>query len=152
MQQLLANRRLERVALGFLGLNTLWVGVWAQFAPRSFYEGFPGLGRVWVAVDGPFNEHLIRDVGGLNLALTVVLAGAAMTLSRSLVIGATVAALLYGVPHVVYHLAHTDAMSTSDVVGSVGGLTLFALVAAALLLRSLRSGSAHGLGPEADTR
>jgi hypothetical protein len=138
MQPQLMNRKFERVALGYLGLNTLLVGMWAQVAPRSFYDSFPGLGRVWVAIDGPFNEHLIRDVGGLNLALTAVLAGAVFTLSRPLVVSATIGALLYGLPHVIYHLAHTKPLSTTDVVGSVGGLVLFVLLAGAVLLRTLR--------------
>jgi hypothetical protein len=139
MQRRLTNRTFERFALGYLGFNTLLVGVWAQMAPRSFYDSFPGLGRVWVAIDGPYNEHLIRDVGGLNLALTTVLVGAVFTMSRSLVISATIAALLYGVPHVIYHLAHTEPLATSDVVGSVGGLALFVVVAGAILFRALRS-------------
>ena len=62
-------RRWIRIALGYLAFVSLEVGIWAQFAPRSFYDDFPGLGRAWVRVDGPFNEHLVRDVGGLNLAL-----------------------------------------------------------------------------------
>jgi hypothetical protein len=138
MQQQLRNRMLERVVLCYLGLNTLLVGAWAQFAPRSFYDSFPGLGRAWVAVDGPFNEHLIRDVGGLNLALTAVLAAAALTLSRSLMVSAAIASLLYGVPHLIYHLAHTEPLSMGDVVGSVGGLALFVLLAGAVLLRAAR--------------
>ena len=37
--------------------------------PAAFYDDFPGLGRMWVAPDGPYNQHLVRDVGELNLAL-----------------------------------------------------------------------------------
>lgn len=63
--------RSRRAALWLLTSTTLVVGAWALLAPASFYRAFP-LGRAWVAVDGPFNEHLLRDVGGLFLALTVV--------------------------------------------------------------------------------
>ncbi len=42
-----------RIALGYLALVSLQIGLWAQFAPRSFYDDFPGLGRAWVAIDGP---------------------------------------------------------------------------------------------------
>lgn len=59
------------LALAYLSLTSAVVGVWAQFFPRAFYERFPGFG-IWVAGDGPYNEHLIRDVGGLNLALAVL--------------------------------------------------------------------------------
>jgi hypothetical protein len=51
---------------------------------------------------------------------------------------AAIAALPYGVPHVIYHLAHTEPLSTSDVVGSVGGLALFVLLAGAVLIRAVR--------------
>ena len=54
-----------------------WSASGPRVAPKSFYEDFPGAGRVWVAVDGPYNEHLVRDVGSLNLALAfVAVAGA----------------------------------------------------------------------------
>ncbi|HTO00773.1 MAG TPA: hypothetical protein VL068_08885, partial [Microthrixaceae bacterium] len=81
----------QRLALGYLALNSLVVGIWAQFAPRSFYDDFPGFGAVWVAVDGPYNEHLVRDVGGLNLALAVVLIAALVTLTPTLVMTAAIA-------------------------------------------------------------
>ena len=44
----------------------------------------------------PYNEHLTRDVGSLNLALTIVLAAAAVTLSIPLVRAALVATLADG--------------------------------------------------------
>jgi hypothetical protein len=125
-----------RIALGYLALVSLQIGVWAQFAPRSFYDDFPGLGRAWVAVDGPFNEHLVRDVGGLNLALAAVLITAMITLSRPLIIAAAIASLLYGVPHLVYHIAHADGLATSDAVVSLGGLALFAVIPVALIALS----------------
>jgi hypothetical protein len=130
--------RWTRIALGYLALVSLQIGLWAQFAPRSFYDHFPGLGRAWVAVNGPYNEHLVRDVGGLNLALAAVLIVAIITLSRPILIAASVASLLYGVPHLVYHIANTDGLSTSDVVVSLGGLALFAAVPIAVIALSPR--------------
>ncbi|MEY2581589.1 MAG: hypothetical protein QOE09_1438 [Ilumatobacteraceae bacterium] len=119
-------RRWIRVALAYLALVSLEIGVWAQFAPRSFYDQFPGLGRAWVRVNGPYNEHLVRDVGGLNLGLAAVLIVAIITLSRPTIIAAALASLLYGVPHLVYHIAHTDGLTNSDIAVSLGGLALFA--------------------------
>lgn len=115
-----------RIGLGYLAAVSLQVGVWAQFAPRSFYDNFPGLGGAWVAVDGPYNEHLVRDVGGLNLGLAILLIAAIYTVSRPLIVTACLAALAYGVPHLVYHLANTEPLTTTDIVGSIGGLALFA--------------------------
>ena len=129
-------RRWIRIALGYLALVSLEIGVWAQFAPRSFYDHFPGLGRVWVRVDGPFNEHLVRDVGGLNLGLAAVLVTAFVTMSRPTIVAASIASLLYGVPHLVYHIANTDGLATGDVAVSLGGLALFAALPVALIVVS----------------
>ena len=123
-----------QLALGYLALSTASVGFWAQFAPRSFYDSFPGAGRVWISVDGPYNEHLIRDVGGLNLALTVLLVAAILTVDWRLIATASFAALAYGVPHLIYHATNTGTLSTSDVVASLGGLALFATIPVALLI------------------
>ena len=131
----MTHGRWIRIALGYLSVASLQIGVWALLAPRSFYDGFPGLGRSWVSTDGPFNEHLIRDVGALNLGLVVVFVAAAITLSRPLIFTAAGAAMAWGVPHFIYHLLSTDALaSTSDVILSLGGLALFAFVPIALIL------------------
>jgi hypothetical protein len=125
---------LQRVMLGYLAATSVVVGLWAQFGPRSFYDHFPGFGHIWVGVDGPFNEHLTRDVGGLNLALGAILLLAAVSLQRSLVLAACVASLLYGIPHVIYHLANRGSLDTGDFVAVSGGLALFALLPFALVL------------------
>ena len=123
-----------RLALGYLAVVALQIGIWAQFAPRSFYDDFPGLGRTWVSVDGPYNEHLVRDVGGLYLALAVLIVAAAVTLARPLVVTAAIATLVSGFPHLGYHLVNTDGLTGGDVVSSLFGLALFALVPVALII------------------
>ena len=132
-------RRWLRIALGYLALVSLEIGLWAQFAPRSFYDHFPGLGRAWVSVNGPYNEHLVRDVGGLNLGLAAVLIIAIITLSRPTIIAAAAASLLYGVPHLIYHIVNTDGLASGDVAASLGGLALFAVVPIALIVVSPKS-------------
>ncbi len=127
-------RRWIRIALGYLALVSLEIGLWAQFAPRSFYDHFPGLGRAWVSVDGPYNEHLVRDVGGLNLGLAAVLIIAIVTLSRPTIIAAAAASLLYGIPHLTYHIVNTDGLASGDVAASLGGLALFAVVPIAVIV------------------
>jgi hypothetical protein len=128
--------RWQRIALGYVALVALQIGVWAQFAPQSFYDDFPGFGRAWVSVDGPYNEHLVRDVGGLYLALAVLVIAAAVTLSRHLIVAASVAVIVSGVPHLVYHLFNTDGLSSGDLALSIGGLTLFAAIPVALIVTS----------------
>ncbi len=120
---------LRRLALVVIAGGTAVVGVWAQLFPRSFYDDFPGAGRVWVAVDGPFSEHLVRDVGGLNLALALVAIVALVTGSVLLARVAGGAALVYGVPHLVYHASHLDAFDTGDKVALIGSLGFAALAA-----------------------
>lgn len=123
-----------RIALGYLALVSLQIGVWAQFAPRSFYDDFPGLGRTWVSVDGPYNEHLVRDVGGLYLALAVLVVAAMVTLSRAVVVTACIAVLVSGVPHLVYHVVNRDDLSGSDLAASLAGLALFAATPVGVLV------------------
>jgi hypothetical protein len=124
---------LQKVALVVIAGGSLVVGVWAQGFPRSFYDDFPGMGRVWVAVDGPFNEHLVRDVGGLNLALAFVAVMALVTRSTLLARVTGGAALLYGLPHWVYHATHLSPYDTGDAVAMVVSLGVVVLAAALLV-------------------
>ena len=120
-----------RIVLGVLAVSSLTVGLWAQFAPKSFYDSFPGAGRHWISVDGPYNEHLIRDVGGLNLALTVVTIAAFVWLGSRLLRMAAAAWIVYSVPHFIYHLNHLSAYKTGDKVAnmvSLGFLMVLPLV------------------------
>ena len=59
--------------LGVLLLIALVIGLWALLAPRSFYDSFPGgNGMHWVSADGPYNRHLVSDVGSMYLALAAL--------------------------------------------------------------------------------
>src|SRR3712207_2072212 len=52
-----------RAGLLLLASAPLVVGMWALLVPHSFYDDFPLPGRNWVSTLGPYNEHLVRDVG-----------------------------------------------------------------------------------------
>jgi nucleoside-diphosphate-sugar epimerase len=123
------------VILALLGLSAVVLGLYALLAPDSFYASFP-LGRGWVSGDGPFNEHLLRDFGGLNLALAAITFAAFATMSVAMVRTAAVATLLFGVPHLLYHLAHLDRYGAADQIGNVLGLGLPILGAIAVLVLS----------------
>ena len=118
---------LRRIALVVVLAGSLLVGLWAQVFPRSFYDDFPGVGRVWIAVDGPYNEHLVRDVGGLNLGLAFVAGFALVTGSVLVARAAGGAALLFGAPHLLYHATHLDPFDTGDAVSLLVSLTIAAL-------------------------
>lgn len=132
--------KVGRVLLWLSTLASVQIGVWAAVFPRAFYDDFPGGGRSWVSADGPYNEHLVRDFGDLNLALAVVLGAAAWTLVPVLVRAAAVAYAVYGLPHLVYHLRHLDVYDTGDKVANVVSLTLALALAVggAALLESRR--------------
>ena len=87
------------------------------------------MGRVWVAVDGPFNEHLVRDVGGLNLGLAFVAVLALVTGNVAMARVAGGAALIYGVPHLLYHATHLDPFDTGDALAMLGSFGFAALAA-----------------------
>jgi hypothetical protein len=141
------SRLIQRAVLIYLTIAGLLVGVWAALLPRAFYDDFPGVGRVWVSVDGPYNEHLVRDVGQLSLALALVTLAAAVTMQQTIVRLAGGAVLLNGLPHLVYHLRHLDKYGTADKVGNVvslGLLVVLPIVVLALSWASSRNSLSHG--------
>jgi hypothetical protein len=136
-----ATEQVERVRGAVVGI--LWVlaavqgmvGTWALVAPLVFYEGFPLPGHSWVASMPPYNEHLVRDVGALNLALAVVLAGAALRADRATVRLAATAGLVAAVPHTAYHALHLSHFPPTDAVAqTVGTVAHLALLVAVLAL------------------
>ncbi|MGZ8761779.1 MAG: hypothetical protein ACXW2Y_00470 [Acidimicrobiia bacterium] len=138
MSDRFAHATFARIALAVLAFGTVPLAFWASFAPRQFYDDFPGAGRTWVAVDGPYNEHLVRDVGALSLALLVVTVFAFVTLSVPLLRATAAAFLANGLLHVGYHLRHLDLYGTADQVATIGGLILVPVVALVLLGATMR--------------
>lgn len=128
-----------RLMLWILALAGLGVGVQAAFTPRSFYTDFP-FGRGWVAMDGRYNEHLIRDVGALNLALVVVTLGALWIGTRAVAKLAAAGVLVYSVSHWVYHLRHLSMpMSGGEKVAVMVSLSIPIVVAIAVLCAPRRT-------------
>ncbi|MDQ6855098.1 MAG: hypothetical protein M3046_15660 [Actinomycetota bacterium] len=131
--------RIVRVVLVVWAAVGVQLGIWATFAPRSFYDDYPGFGRHWVRVDGPYNEHFVRDFGALNLALAVVTIFALVAFARPLVIAVAVAWLAWSVPHLVYHLRHLDVYDTGDRVLNVSALAALPVLAILVLALMLTS-------------
>src|SRR3954464_9416334 len=126
------RRRAIRAGLVVLALPAAWVAIWALAAPHSFYADFPGAGHEWVAPLGPYDEHLVRDVGAFELAMTALAAFAFVTLERRLVQATLLAFLVAGIPHLAYHASATEPLSTLDNVLSLAGLALPVIVPLAL--------------------
>ena len=126
-----------RLLMWLLALGNLGVGFQALFTPRSFYDDFP-LGRGWVAMDGLYNQHLVRDVGSLNLALVVLVFAALAIGTRTMARTAMAVWLVNAVPHFLYHLRHlTMNMPGADKIGIVATLG-FAAIAPIIVLLWLR--------------
>lgn len=113
-----------RASLGILALSQGSIGVWALVDPEGFFFGFPSAAHAWVSVLPPYNEHLTRDVGALSLALTVVLAVAALRGDRGLSRLAALAFAAYAVPHTGFHALHLEHMATADAVAQTVGFVL----------------------------
>lgn len=132
------HRTLLRVGLALLALPQLATGLWAYLAPRDWYDSFPGAGHAWVAAFGPYNEHLTRDAAGGFFATGVLLAWAALAPATPLVRAALVGGLAFFVPHLLFHLGHTDPLPAGDNAASLVGLALAPLLALVLLLSTWR--------------
>jgi hypothetical protein len=128
-----------RVLLIVIAAGNAVVGLWASVAPRSFYDEFPGAGRHWVALDGPFNEHLVRDVGVLNLALMAMVIAALVRPARYFLQVVAGAELIYSLPHFLYHAAHLELYGTTDKVALMGSLGTSVIAPILLLVVSSRA-------------
>jgi hypothetical protein len=110
-------------------------GLQAAFAPRSFFDEFP-LGRGWISAgDASYDEHLVRDVGALFLALIVVTLWCAWR--REAMVAVAVAWLVQGVLHLGYHVGHLDGLSGADKAGLVVSLALVPILALVALFATL---------------
>ena len=134
--------QIERVALGLIAVFMLPAGLQATLAPKSFFDDFP-LGRGWIAHQGDaYNEHLVRDVGALFLALIVATAWTAWRGGPARPVA--VAWLVQGVLHLVFHAGHLDGYDTVDKVGLIVSL----ITVPSLALVALWAGRAeHSVHP-----
>jgi len=115
------------VALAAIAIFMLPAGLQAAFAPRSFFDDFP-LGRGWIAREGDlYNEHLVRDVGALFLALILVTAWIVWQHRPGRPVA--VAWLVQGALHVAYHGGHLDGYDTVDAIGLIGSLVIVPVLA-----------------------
>lgn len=125
-------RSIQRWGLTAMAVATGVVGLWALAAPLGFYESFPWPGRNWVSMLPPYNEHVLRDFGGLNLGFGVMFTVAAVRPERLLSATLLVGYLCFAVPHLGFHVFHLHGFSAFDAVGQV--VTLAGLVVLPLFL------------------
>jgi Ca2+/Na+ antiporter len=123
-----------RTGIWFLALTELAVGLVATLAPRAFYDHVPG-----VSLLPPYSEHLMRDVGALSLAITVVLFVAAITMEQLIVRTALIAYLVFAIPHLLFHVTHHHHHAAAVAVTETTGLVVAVLLPIGLLILQLRA-------------
>jgi hypothetical protein len=133
----MSRRRFLRVCLLLLTLQAGVVGIWALLWPEQFFRDFPGFGRAWVGALGPYNEHLVRDVGGLYVGWMILFGWAAVTLDRVLLKVVMLAWLPFAVAHLIFHLSDAGRLTGSDQVLSIAALAI-AVVLPILVLSRIR--------------
>ncbi|HEX2162236.1 MAG TPA: carboxymuconolactone decarboxylase family protein [Thermoleophilaceae bacterium] len=132
------NRGAIRFLLFALGVPQALIGLWALLAPGSFHDDFPVGTAGWVDVLGPFDEHLVTDVGALFVGLGFLLCFAAVSLRRGTVIAAAISWLIFAIPHLVWHVFNLEPYSTGDAIGNVVTL-VWTVVGGLLVLVLLRT-------------
>jgi hypothetical protein len=137
------NDRWIRLLLAFNFVGLLSVAIWPLVSPKGFYDNFPGGGYHWIDINGPYNEHFLRDFGALNSALLVVIAFAFWKLTPSLVQAAGIALAVYALPHTIYHLQHLDVYKSGDKIPAVAPLALQFVTGIAIALLPSRSSRAR---------
>ncbi|GAA3811316.1 hypothetical protein [Nocardioides panacisoli] len=134
--------RAKQIVTGALALTGLVVGLWAAAWPRGFYDAFPGLGHHWVSTIGPFNEHLVRDVGGLYLGMAVISTWALARPRNETFTMVGLGWLVFNLSHAAFHLRHLDELTNrTDQLGNAVTLSGVVLLALSLLLPPRRDPS-----------
>ncbi|HZA41163.1 MAG TPA: hypothetical protein VFA00_11110 [Actinomycetota bacterium] len=134
-----------RPGLLFMVAQAALVGVWALLAPRSFFRDFPAIGGAWVNALPPYNEHLVRDIGGLNLGFALLFFASASTLDVTLIRTSLGAWLLYALPHFLFHITNMERLSGSEKVFQTLALGALIVVPVGLLMATRRR-RVRGLG------
>ena len=110
----MTRTRWIQVLLGINLVSLLPLAIWPLASPRGFYDQFPGGGMHWIDINGPYNEHFLRDFGALNAALVVVIVFALWKPATSLLQATGLALAIYALPHAIYHLSHLDVYKSSE--------------------------------------
>ena len=128
----MTRTRWIQLLLGINLVTLLPLAIWPLVSPQGFYDNFPGGGFHWIDINGPYNEHFLRDFGALNAALVVVIVFALWRPTTSLLQATGLAIAIYALPHAVYHLSHLDVYESSEKVIATAPLVLQIFLGAAI--------------------
>jgi hypothetical protein len=127
-----------RWSLVLIAVFMLPAGLEAAFAPARFFNDFP-FDRGWISAGGAsYDEHLVRDVGALFLAMVIATLWSAWR--REAMAGVAIAWLVQGVLHLTYHAGHLDGLGNTDQVLLIVSLVVVPVLALVALWAST---SAH---------
>jgi hypothetical protein len=126
-----------RIGLAVLAALNLWWGGWARVAPRHFFDTFPGWGQRWTAAYGPYNEHLVTDLGSTFLTLGFLLAVAAILTDRRVRRTVLAGVLLFDSLHLLFHATDRAGMAAGSYAASLVALAVGVALPAALLMYDL---------------
>lgn len=118
-----------RLLLTVLSIINLAIGAYATIAPHSFYRHVLG-----VDLMGPYDEHLLSDVGGFYLGFGLLFAWAARTLARELVRASAAAFTLTQALHLAYHALHLEHFTAAQAAAQTVGLGVFLALPTAILI------------------
>jgi hypothetical protein len=113
----------------------LATGTFAAVAPHAFYRDVVGVDLL-----GPYNHHLLTDVGEFYLGYGLLFAWAKRTSSLDLIRGISAVATVTAVLHFAYHADHLGPFSTEKAVLETGALTVAIILPLLALLVSVRFG------------
>jgi hypothetical protein len=129
---------LVRIGMALLAVVNAWWGVWARFAPRHFFDTFPGFGHRWTAAYPPYNEHLVTDLGSTFLTLGFLLGVGAALNQRTVRWVVLAGVLLFNVLHLGFHALQRGTMGGSDFGASLATLVIGVMVPVVLLVLDRR--------------
>lgn len=127
-----------RAGLIVLGVGDVLLGAFAYLLPHHFYNDVPT-----VALDPPFSQHFVSDVGAFYISQGLVLVLAAIVMELWLVRAALAGYVTFAILHLAFHASHLSGMPPHDAILLVTALALDAAIPLTLLIMTGSPGAAQ---------
>jgi hypothetical protein len=119
-----------RNGLWAMAIINLAIGAYGAISPSGFYRNVIGVDLL-----GPYNEHLLGDIGGFYLGFAAVFAWAAWTLSAELIRGVSIGFAVSQFLHSLFHITSLEGFSAEEAI--VQTVALGAILVAPLVFLRL---------------
>lgn len=127
-----------RAGLIVFGVGDVLLGAFAYLLPHHFYNDVPT-----VAMDPPFSQHFVSDVGAFYISQGLVLVLAAIVMELWLVRAALAGYVTFAILHLAFHASHLSGMPPHDAILLVTALALDAAIPLTLLIMTGSPGAAR---------